>query len=280
MGSLAVLQQGVFVMNRNQSLEAWLSADPYERYMGRWSQQVAPRFLSWLGVVPARRWLDVGCGTGALSNAILECCSPALVVGIDPSEGFLAKAKKRFAERVVLHRATASEIPIEDAAVDATVSALVLNFVPDALAALDEMARVTVNGGTIGAYVWDYGGKMEMIRKFWDTAIDLDPAAANLDEGTRFPLCRPDALLDLFTRAGLAQVQVSGVDIPTVFSNFEEYWHPFLGGQGPAPTYAMGLDEAQRARLRDRILARIALRPDGSIALTARAWLVRGFVSN
>ena len=267
-------------MNRNQSFEAWLSGDPYERYMGRWSQQVAPRFLSWLGVGPACRWLDVGCGTGALSGAILDCCSPALVIGVDPSEGFLAKAKERFADSVVLHRATASAIPVEDAAVDATVSALVMNFVPDALAALDEMTRVTVNGGTIGAYVWDYAEKMEMIRNFWDAAIELDPAAANLDEGTRFPICRPDALVNVFTRAGLTQVQASAIDIPTLFSDFEEYWRPFLGGQGPAPTYAMGLDEAGRTRLHDRIRTRIALQPDGSIALMARAWAVRGIVCN
>lgn len=267
-------------MTRNESLEAWLSGDPYERYMGRWSQQVAPQFVSWLGVGPARRWLDVGCGTGALSGAILECSSPTLVIGIDPSEGFLAKANERFRGNVELHRATTTDIPIADASVDATVSALVLNFVPDALAALQEMSRVTVHGGTIGAYVWDYAEKMEMIRYFWDAAVEIDPAAASLDENIRFPLCRPDALLDLFTRAGLTQAEACAIAIPTVFSDFEEYWRPFLGGQGPAPTYAMGLNEALRTRLRDHIRARIAPQPDGSIALVARAWAVRGFVPN
>ena len=258
--------------------DTWLSADPYERYVGRWSRQIAPRFLAWLGVPGARRWLDVGCGTGALSGAILERCAPASVVGIDPSEGFLGRARQQLAQRVVLHRACANAIPLGDAAVDATVSALVLNFVPDELAALRDMARVTAGGGTIGAYVWDYAGKMELIRRFWEAAVDLDPQAAPLDEGARFPLCRPDALAGLFARAGLAQVEVCAIEIPTRFSDFEDYWRPFLGGQGPAPGYAMRLDETARTRLREAIRARIPLQPDGSVSLVARAWAVRALV--
>ena len=265
-------------MNQDPS-DRWLSGDPYERYVGRWSRRVAPRFLAWLGVAPARRWLDVGCGTGALSAAILAGCAPASVIGIDPSEGFLGRARQQLADRIVLHRATANEIPLDDAVVDATVSALVLNFVPDELAALGEMARVTVDGGTIGAYVWDYAEKMELIRLFWDAAVELDPQAAQLDEGVRFPLCRPDALALLFTRAGLQRVEVSAIEIATPFSDFEDYWHPFLGGQGPAPTYAMSLNETSRTRLRDHIRARIPLQSDGSASLTARAWAVRATVS-
>jgi SAM-dependent methyltransferase len=258
--------------------DTWLSADPYERYVGRWSRQIAPRFLAWLGVPGARRWLDVGCGTGALSGAILEGCAPASVVGIDPSDGFLDQARQQFGQRVVLHRASAEAIPLGDAAVDATVSGLVLNFVPDELAALHDMARVTTRGGTIGAYVWDYADKMELIRRFWDAAVALDPQAAPLDEAARFPLCRPDALAGLFARARLAQVEVCAIEIPTRFADFEDYWRPFLGGQGPAPGYAMRLDEAARMRLREAIRARLPLQPDGSVSLVARAWAVRALV--
>jgi hypothetical protein len=159
------------------------------------------------------------------------------------------------------------------------VSGLVLNFAPDARAAVAEMARVTVPGGTIGAYVWDYAGKMELMRHFWDAAVELDHGAAKLDEGLRFPVCRPEALTELFTSAGLRAVDVTAIDIATPFATFDDYWRPFLGGQGPAPAYAMALDETARARLRDRIRARIPLQPDGSIALTARAWAVRASVA-
>jgi SAM-dependent methyltransferase len=266
-------------MDNKPGVDTWLSGNPYERYVGRWSRLVAPRFLSWLGVPTARRWLDVGCGTGALSSAIVQTCAPASVLGIDPSEGFLDRAREQLAGRAVFQRAAASEIPLDGAAVDATVSALVLNFVPDGLAALREMARVTAAGGTVGAYVWDYAGKMDLMRLFWDAAVELDPGASKLDEGLRFPLCRPEPLSELFTRAGLQEVAVSGIEIDTRFVDFDDYWQPFLGGQGPAPTYAMSLDDAARTRLRDRIRSRMPLAPDGSAALVARAWAVRGSVT-
>lgn len=158
------------------------------------------------------------------------------------------------------------------------VSGLVLNFVPDQRAALAEMARVTVKDGRIAAYVWDYAGKMGLMRFFWDAAVALDPGAAKMDEGIRFPLCRPEALEKLFVGAGLKGVEVAPIDIPTPFANFEDYWRPFLGGQGPAPAYAMSLDEAARTRLRDRIRARIPVAANGSISLIARAWATRATV--
>jgi SAM-dependent methyltransferase len=259
--------------------DTWERGNPYEQYVGRWSRRVAPLFLSWLSIPARRRWLDVGCGTGALSAAILDQCSPSSVVGVEPSAGFLDKAKEQFAGRVLFHCGSATAIPLEAGCVDVTVSGLVLNFVPDQRAALAEMARVTVQGGTIGAYVWDYAGKMEMMRAFWDAAVGLNPDAANMDEGARFPLCRPEALTDLFTRAGLRGVEVRAIDIPTHFATFDDYWRPFLGGQGPAPAYAMALDETARANLRDRISERMPLQVDGSISLTARAWAVRATVA-
>jgi hypothetical protein len=154
-----------------------------------------------------------------------------------------------------------------------------LNFVPDQRAALAEMARVTSKGGTIAAYVWDYAGKMELVRFFWDAAVELDAGAAEMDEGLRFPLCRPDALAKLFTAAGLKGVHVVPIDIPTRFMNFDDYWEPFLGGQGPAPAYATSLDETKRERLRDRIRERLPIEAHRSISLTARAWATRATVA-
>ncbi|MGE5128629.1 MAG: class I SAM-dependent methyltransferase [Sphingomonadaceae bacterium] len=265
-------------MEERKVSDTWERGSPYEQYVGRWSRQVAPRFLSWLGVPPGRRWLDVGCGTGALCAAIVDHCAPSSVAGVEPSKGFLDTARQNLGRRVSFHAGSATAIPLGDASVDIVVSALVLNFVDDPRAALAEMARVTGAGGTIAAYVWDYAGRMELMRKFWDAAVELDPAAARLDEGPRFPLCRPEALENLFSGAGLSEVEVTPIDIPTQFANFEDYWRPFLGGQGPAPAYAMSLDEAARTRLRDRIRARLPSEPDGSIALAARAWAVRAAV--
>ena len=258
--------------------DTWERGSPYERYVGRWSRDVAPRFLAWLDVPAGRRWLDVGCGTGALSAAIVDQCSPASVVGVEPSEGFLQTAKEHLAGRATFHQGNANRIPIADASVDVVVSGLVLNFVPDPPAALREMARVTVKPGTISAYVWDYAGKMELMRFFWDAAVELDSNAAKLDEGVRFPLCRPEALEALFSGAGLEHVESQPIDVPTPFASFEDYWQPFLGGQGPAPAYAMSLDETSRARLRDGLRARLPIAADGSIALIARAWAVRATV--
>jgi len=266
-------------MHQRQVSDTWERGNPYEQYVGRWSRRVAPRFLSWLAVPAERRWLDVGCGTGALCAAIVDHCSPSSVVGVEPSDAFLNTAKEQLAGRAVLHRGSATEIPLDDASVDTTVSGLVLNFVPDGRAALAEMARVTGSGGTIAAYVWDYAGKMELMRLFWDAAVELNPDAARMDEGARFPLCRPEGLTELFEDAGLRGVEVTGIDIPTPFASFEEYWRPFLGGQGPAPAYAMALDETARARLRDRIRQRIPVQADGSVSLTARAWAVRATVA-
>jgi len=259
--------------------DAWERGSPYEQYVGRWSRQVAPLFLSWLNIPAGRRWLDVGCGTGALCAAIVDRCSPCSVAGVEPSEGFLNTARENLADRVALHQGSATAIPLGDASVDVVVSGLVLNFVPDQRAALLEMARVTRKGGTIAAYVWDYAGKMELMRFFWDVAVELDPDAARLDEGLRFPLCRPEALEKSFASAGLEEVEVKSIDIRTPFANFNDYWRPFLGGQGPAPSYAMSLDETARVRLRDRIRERLPTAANGSISLTARAWAARARVA-
>ena len=189
----------------------------------------------------------MGCGTGALCAAIVDRCALSSVAGVEPSKGFLETARQNLGSRVSFHVGSATAIPISNGSVDVVVSALVLNFVDDPRAALAEMARVTGAGGAIAAYVWDYAGGMELMRKFWDAAVELDPGAAKLDESVRFPLCRPQPLANLFESAGLEGVKVAPIDVPTRFASFEDYWQPFLGGQGPAPAYAMSLDEAARA---------------------------------
>lgn len=239
----------------------WAVGDAYEAYVGRWSRRVATAFLDWLRVPAGRRWLDIGCGTGALTAAI----RPAAVVGVDPSYAFL-----RGLPDVCV--GDAQTLPFRDGSFDVTVSGLALNFVPDPSRAAAEMARVLVPGGLAAAYVWDYAGGMQMMRHFWSAAASLDPAAAELDEGRRFPLCQPDALRELWR--AYADVEVRALEVPTVFADFDDFWRPFLGGTGPAPAYAMELPAARRDALRDLLRTRL---PDGPIPLTARAWAVRGY---
>jgi SAM-dependent methyltransferase len=257
--------------------EVWASGAAYESYVGRWSRLAAKEFLGWLAVPPGKRWLDVGCGTGALGGMILAMASPAQVDAVDRSEGYVAYAREQAKDpRVRFEVADAQALPSGDAAYDAVVSGLALNFFPDPARAVVEMARVARAGATVAAYVWDYAGRMELMRHFWDAAGALDPAARDLDEGRRFPLCRPEPLAALFRHAALADVETRAIDVPTVFRDFDDYWTPFLGGQGPAPGYVASLDEARRAALRERLRAALPAGPDGAIRLVARAWAVRG----
>jgi SAM-dependent methyltransferase len=195
---------------------------------------------------------------------------------VDPSEGFLAKAASHLAGAVTLHRASADALPLADASVDFAVSGLVLNFVPDAQAALREMARVTADGGCVGVYVWDYGGTMDLIRCYWDAAAEVDPVARSQHQGERFPLCAPEPLAAALREAGLQNVEVQALELAMHFADFDDYWQPFLGGQGPAPAHAMSLDEATRAQLAERLRERLPREPDGGIVLAARAWAARG----
>jgi SAM-dependent methyltransferase len=172
--------------------------------------------------------------------------------------------------------AEASQLPVRSGVSEAAVSGLVLNFLPEPAAGVAEMARIVRAHGTVAAYVWDYAGRMELMRYLWDTAVELDPAAAELDEGRRFPLCEPRALTELWEAVGLVHVEGRAIEVMTPFAGFEDYWRPFLGGQGPAPGYVMSLSEERREALRERLRARLPTLPDGRIELVARAWAVRG----
>lgn len=258
--------------------EVWAVGEAYESYVGRWSRHVAAAFLRWLDVGPHRVWLDAGCGTGALTAAILAEAEPASVLGVDPSEGFLATARMLVSDpRASFHVGDAHDLPAPDGGFDAVVSGLMLNFVPGLSQAVAEFVRAAKSeGGVVAAYVWDYAEGMEMMRHFWEAAITVDPAAVDLDEGLRFPICKPEALWDEWRRAGLGDVLVRGIEVPTVFADFDDFWTPFLGGQGAAPAYAMSLAEDRRDALRDVLRNRLPRGADGSISLHARAWAVKG----
>ncbi len=259
--------------------DVWASGDAYEPYVGRWSRLVAREFLNWLCAPANANWLDLGCGTGVLCEAILQITSPRRVTGIDPSEGFTTFARDKVTDRrAAFQVGDAQALPVPDGSFDATVAGLVINFVSDQAKAMGEMRRVTRPGGIVAGYVWDYAGEMQMMRRFWDAAVALDPAAIPLDEGRRFPVCRPEPLSTLFRGAGFDRVQVRPIDVPTIFKNFDDYWSTFLGAQAPAPRYCMSLPEDRRSALRERIRENLPIKNDGTIHLMARAWAVRGTV--
>lgn len=255
----------------------WEEGNLYEPYIGRWSRLVAAEFLAWLDPAPNLEWIDVGCGTGALTAVILEKAYPSYITCVDPSTGFIEHARAHIGDpRVTFDIADARRLPVDSARFDVAVAGLVLNFVPQPSQAVREMVRAVRAGGLVAAYVWDYAGKMELMRYFWDAAIKENPGAFGLDEARRFPLCSPGSLRDLFAQAELEDIRLIAIDIPTTFRDFDEYWTPFLGGQGPAPAYAMSLSEEHRMTLREILRASLPIARDGSISLVARAWAIRG----
>ncbi|WP_157436976.1 class I SAM-dependent methyltransferase [Actinoplanes subtropicus] len=385
--------------------DVWAVAGAYEAYVGRWSRRVATEFVRWLALPTGRRWLDAGCGTGALTGTVLDAAAPALLIGVDMSRGFLTEARNRLplgsptdnpAPRAAAgavtaapeHQATndphagdttaapgrqaaghphtsdpnsepeqrpaagsfaadnaapgsvaagnaatggfaadhaaagghaadhaaaggfaaghaaaggfvagdaaaggfvagdaaaggfvagdAGALPLAGGRFDAVVSGLALNFVPRPERAVAEFARVAASGATVAAYVWDYADGMRMMRYFWDAAVEVDPAAATHDEGPRFPICHPEALREAWTAAGLTDVETRAIEVPTVFADFDDYWRPFLGGQGPAPALVAAMPPDQREAVRALLAARLPREADGSIPLTARAWAARG----
>jgi SAM-dependent methyltransferase len=251
-------------------------SDGYERFMGRWSRRLAPLFVTFAGVTEGDRVLDVGSGTGALSAAAAAVES-VRVTGIDPSPAYVRYAQEHADGRFEVGDSVA--LPFPDDAFDRTLSMLVLNFVPDAAAALQQMIRVTRPGGVVAAAVWDYGDGMQMLRTFWDAAVALDPDATPRDE-RHMPLCTHGALAELWRTQGLQDVDEQPLTIDMAFASFDDYWQPFLGGQGPAGAYVASLSESDRQALqsmvRDRLVSQV---PDEGFTLTARAWAVRGVVT-
>ena len=262
---------------KHRTTDTWDDGATYEPYIGRWSRVVAKSFVRWLGLPNGAAWLDFGCGTGALSDTILANANPRLVVGCDRSAGYVAFAQAHTSDpRAQFVVAELPQLPQIHQGFDAAVAGLVLNFLPDPSEGVRAMRARVRPGGTVAAYVWDYAEGMELIRVFWDAAVALDGATRALDEGTRFPLCHAEPLAQLFEAGELRDVAVQSIEVPTVFRSFDDFWMPFLGGQGPAPGYAKSLSADRRAALRDSIRRRLRGAPDGTIALTARAWAVRG----
>jgi SAM-dependent methyltransferase len=259
------------------SIEKWTSGTHYDRWMGRWSGLLARELLNWLGLPRHLRWLDVCCGSGVLTEAIVESFAPAWIAGIDASADQISFARDhRAGPRVRFETADALQLPFAADSFDVAGCGLGLNFLPDPERALQEMRRVVVPRGTISAYVWDYAEGARFLREFWDAAAAIDQDAPQHDQGRRFPLCNPEPLRELFEGAGMSQVDVVGLSITTRFASFDDYWQPLFSGQGSAPNYLATRSEPTRNAIRDRLRHALPIDSDGVIALPARAWAVRG----
>jgi SAM-dependent methyltransferase len=251
----------------------------YERFMGRWSRQLAPEYIAFAGVKNGDRVLDVGTGTGSLASVLEATMTSSEIVGVDPSEGFISYAKKNAKSgRIHFETGDAQALRFQDSSFDQTMAMLVMNFIPDHNKAIGEMRRVTRPQGVVSACVWDYDAGMQMLRFFWDEAVALDPAIEPKDE-RHMKLSREGQLGELWNSAGLVNVQQKPVSIDQAYESFDDYWGPFLKGAGPGGAYVVSLSDERRRELETRIRKRLlGNRGNGPFVLKARAWCVRGEV--
>lgn len=257
--------------------ENWSSGNLYDDYMGRWSKLIAEQFVTWLDPSTGSTWLDVGCGTGALSHTILKHVEVKSLTGIDPSQDFLDEAKQTIqSSKASFQQGDGTSLTFDGGAFDQIVSALALNFMPDPQQAVNEMARVAKSEGWVALYVWDYAGKMEWLKYFWTAALALDDSASLYDEGQRFPICDPDELRNLFETAKLRDIDVRAIDVPAEFDTFGDYWALFQIGSFPAPAYLKALSADKQAKFKEKLASIVPIHPDGSIHLVTRAWAIRG----
>ena len=261
------------------SNDSWASGDHYEKFMGRWSNLISQKFLAWLAIPYGRTWLDLGCGTGSLTKLILEKCKPKKVISIDSSSEFINYSKQSIINPDVHFQiGLAENLKLESNSIDIAVSGIMLNFVPQPEKVIAEMKRVTNPGGSIGIFVWDYSNGMEMLRYFWDAAVELNIKAKDFDEGLRFPLCKEGQLESLIKESGLDEVVSLPIEETINFKNFDDYWLPFLGNVGPAPSYVMSLNEYDKQKLKNKLVESLPINKDGSISLKIKAWAVKGIV--
>lgn len=265
------------MMSDNKKMESWSSGNLYNAYMGKWSEQIAKQFIKWLQPSDNALWLDVGCGTGALTKTIVHQASPELIYGLDPSADFISEAKTFVqSPQVNFLVGSGTDIAFNNNHFDYAVSALALNFMPNPQTAIQEISRVTKENGIIALYVWDYIDKMEWLRYFWSSAVALDKSASQYDEGVRFPICQPDNLKALFESCNLKDIELASLSIPAYFETFEAYWELLNIGNFPAPAYLKSLSKEKQTELKAHLQEAVPTQPDGLIYMATRAWAIRG----
>lgn len=259
-------------------MDCWTSGVDYDQWMGRWSRLLADELLNWLHLPTGLRWVDVCCGSGVLSEAIVERNAPARVAGVDASPEQISFARQhRGRSNVVFETGNAVSLPFPDASFDVAVCGLGLNYIAEPVHALQEFQRVVSSGSTIAGYLWDYKQGARFLREFWDAAIAVDEDAASFDQARRFPMCTEEGLRGLFEAAKLEGITGHALEITTRFASFDDYWAPLLTGQGSAPNYLATRGAETQARIRERLRAALPAGAGGVIELPARAWAIRGF---
>ncbi len=251
-------------------------AEAYDRFVGRYGSALARELMAAAGVQRGQRVLDVGCGPGALTAELVALLGAGAVAAVDPSEPFAAACRDRHPGAEV-EVAAAESLPFEDGSFHRALSQLVVNFMSDARAGVGEMRRVTRPGGIVAAAVWDYAGEMTLLRRFWDAAVALDPAAVDRDEGRCMAFCTPEELGELWSAMELEDVDVGPVVVAAAYEDFDDLWRPLEAGVGPAGAYAAALEPAARAALRDELRSRLGAGA-APFELSARAWVVTGAV--
>jgi ubiquinone/menaquinone biosynthesis C-methylase UbiE len=270
-----------FLRGQETKPSMFANAEAYERFMGRWSRLLAPLLIEFTGLPDGGKVLDVGSGTGSLAFAIAGSRPRTHVVGIEPSEAFVAYSKSRnsFPDRVEFQVGDAQQMALPDASFDASLALLVFNFIPGRMKALREVRRTTKPGGLISAVVWDYSGRMQMLRTFFNAATKTNPKAAEQIDEKSMPLSRAGELAVLWKQGGLDNIKEQPLEITMRFKSFSDYWDPFLLGQGPAGAYVRSLDAGQLQALRSEVKRQLSWEPeDKPLDLLARAWAVRGAV--
>jgi SAM-dependent methyltransferase len=257
--------------------DRWTSGSHYDQWMGRWSRLLAHEFLKWLNLPAGLLWLDICCGSGVITEAVVASSVPASVVGVDVSVEQIGFARQhRVHPNVTFETADAMALPFPDASFDVAICGLGLNYVPDPARGLEEFCRVTRPAGTVAVYVWDYVLGARFLREFWDAATAIDPAAAAFDQALRFPVCTPEGLRSIFEQAKLQELSLTALDVVTRFTSFDDYWGPLLTGQGSAPNYLATRDKKIQAEIREHLRAVLPADAQGAIELPARAWAIRG----
>jgi SAM-dependent methyltransferase len=243
----------------------------YDRFMGRYSALLSPQLADLAGVEPGQRALDVGCGPGALTGVLVHRLGAESVAAVDPSGPFVGAASERY-PGIDARTSSAEDLPFDDDTFDVTLAQLVVHFMPDPVAGLTEMARVTREGGVVTACVWDHGGGQGPLRSFWKAAREIDPG---VDDESHLPGVRQGELGEIFREAGLRQVEETSLKVSLEHPSFDEWWEPFTLGVGPAGDFAATLDATARARLRELCRKFLPLPP---FVVTGKAWAARGIV--
>jgi SAM-dependent methyltransferase len=248
-----------------------VSGDAYDRFMGRYSRELAPAFADFAHVESGQRVLDVGCGSGVLTEELASRIGADHVAGADPSPLLDACAER--VPGADLKRAAAEDLPWPDDSFDAALAQLVVHFMTDVEDGIAEMARVARPGGVVAACTWDFSGGMKLLGTYWESARALEPGAES--ESSAFDEARLDAI---WRGAGLGGVEVDALVVSSRYEDFDELWDTFVLGVGPAGRHLVSQPPERQSAIRAEYVSRLG-EPAGPFELDARAWAVRGRVT-